>query len=56
MNWELFYLICFVLGFAFTAFSFFSGTLHVHLHMPHAHGGTAGIGARRFVSFGSSIP
>jgi membrane protein implicated in regulation of membrane protease activity len=31
MNWELFYLICFVVGFAFTAFSFLSGTLHLHL-------------------------
>ena len=33
MNWELFYLICFVVGFAFTAFSFLSGTLHLHLHV-----------------------
>ena len=31
MNWELFYLICFVVGFAFTALSFLSGTLHLHL-------------------------
>ncbi len=37
MNWELFYLICFVAGFAFTAFSFLSGTLHLHLHLPHGH-------------------
>ena len=39
MNWEIFYLVCFVVGFAYTAFSFLSGTLHVHLHMPHFHGG-----------------
>ncbi|HEU4414058.1 MAG TPA: hypothetical protein VFT65_04695 [Candidatus Angelobacter sp.] len=47
MNWELFYLICFVVGFAFTAFSFLSGTLHVHLHLPHGHAvGHGGHGAR----------
>lgn len=38
MNWELFYLICFVVGFAFTAISFLSGTLHFHFHFPgHVH-------------------
>ena len=43
MNWELFYLICFVVGFAFTAISFFTGTLHLHLpghgnfHIGHGH-------------------
>jgi membrane protein implicated in regulation of membrane protease activity len=46
MNWELFYLICFVVGFGFTAVSFLSGTLHLHLpghdghfHAGHGHGG-----------------
>src|SRR5258708_2254786 len=40
MNWELFYLVCFIVGFAYTAFSFLSGTLHFHVHMPHHfHGG-----------------
>lgn len=34
MNWELFYLVCFVVGFAFTALSFLSGTLHFHFHFP----------------------
>jgi len=50
MNWELFYLICFVVGFAFTTISFLSGTLHLHLpghghfHVGHAghHGGSQG--------------
>src|SRR5262249_47436210 len=37
MNWELFYLICFIVGFAFTALSFLSGTLHFHFHLPHGH-------------------
>jgi len=48
MNWELFYLICFVVGFAFTALSFLSGTLHFDFHFPHGHfhfGGGAGHGA-----------
>jgi len=44
MNWELFYLICFVVGFAFSVISFVSGTFHSHVHLPkhlhvgHAHG------------------
>jgi hypothetical protein len=45
MNWEIFYLVCFVVGFAFTALSFLSGTLHFHFHLPHGHfhvGGPAG--------------
>jgi membrane protein implicated in regulation of membrane protease activity len=45
MNWELFYLICFVAGFTYTAFAFLSGTLHFHFHLPHGHfhlGGHAG--------------
>jgi hypothetical protein len=48
MNWETFYLICFVVGFVFTALSFLSGTLHFHFHLPHGHfhlGGGAGHGA-----------
>jgi membrane protein implicated in regulation of membrane protease activity len=47
MNWELFYLICFVVGFAFTAISFVSGTLHFHFHIPghgHFHLGSHGHG------------
>jgi membrane protein implicated in regulation of membrane protease activity len=46
MNWELFYLTCFVVGFAFAALSFLSGTLHLHFHLPHlhAHGGAHGGG------------
>jgi membrane protein implicated in regulation of membrane protease activity len=42
MNWEIFYLVCFVVGFAFTAISFLSGTLHLHLpshgHFHFGHG------------------
>ena len=35
MSWELFYLICFAVGFLFSVLSFLSGTLSVHLHLPH---------------------
>ena len=60
MNWELFYLICFVVGFAYTAFSFLSGTLHVHLHVPHhfhiGHGGGHSSGGARGSSFGFFNP
>src|ERR1051325_12143513 len=48
MNWEVFYLVCFVVGFAFTAISFVSGTLHLHLpghghfHVGHGAGHSGG--------------
>ena len=51
MNWELFYLVCFVIGFAFTAISFLGGALHVHLpghshfHFGHGAGHHAGQGS-----------
>jgi membrane protein implicated in regulation of membrane protease activity len=46
MNWEMMFLICFVVGFAFTAISFLSGTLHFHFHFPgHVHVPTLGHGA-----------
>jgi membrane protein implicated in regulation of membrane protease activity len=50
MNWEIFYLVCFVVGFAFTAVSFLSGTLHLHLpghghfHYGHETGHSGGHG------------
>jgi membrane protein implicated in regulation of membrane protease activity len=44
MNWEIFYLICFVVGFAFTAISFLSGSLHLHFHLPHGHVHLGGAG------------
>jgi membrane protein implicated in regulation of membrane protease activity len=47
MNWELFYLVCFVVGFAFTALSFLSGTLHLHFHLPHGHFHAGGHGSVR---------
>ena len=45
MSWEVFYLICFVVGFSLSALSFFSGMLHLphFLHFPQ-HGGTLHLG------------
>src|ERR1700682_1551780 len=45
MNWELFYLVCFVVGFAFSVLSFLSGLtrFHLHVHLPkHFHFGGGG--------------
>jgi hypothetical protein len=60
MNWELFYLICFVVGFAFTALSFLSGTLHFHFHLPHGHlhgvGHAGHAGAKGGAAHGGNFP
>jgi len=60
MNWETFYLICFVVGFAYTAFSFLSGTLHFHVHVPHhfhgGHGAGHSGGGSHHSSFGIFNP
>ncbi len=54
MNWELIYLVCFVVGFSFTVLSFLSGTLHFHFHFPgHVHVPTLGHGAGPGVGHGA---
>jgi membrane protein implicated in regulation of membrane protease activity len=48
MNWETFFLVCFVVGFSFSVLSFVGGLhrFHLHLHMPkHLHVGGFGHGA-----------
>lgn len=35
MNWQEFYLICFLVGFGLSAFALLAGS--VHLHLPHLH-------------------
>ena len=48
MNWETFFLVCFVVGFSFSVLSFVGGLhrFHLHLHMPkHLHLGGFGHGA-----------
>ncbi len=48
MNWEVFYLVCFFLGFALSLVSFVAGGLHLHLptkfhfHIGHGHFGSGG--------------
>jgi len=55
MNWELFYLICFVVGFAFSVLSFLSGALHSHVHLPkHFHLGGSGHGVAHSHGVGHS--
>src|ERR1051325_3368926 len=62
MNWELFYLVCFVVGFAFTAISFVSGTLHLHLlghghfHVGHGAGHSGGTHGGHSSTFGFFNP
>jgi hypothetical protein len=38
MTWEMFFLGCFVFGFALSLIAFLAGSAHLHFHMPHAHG------------------
>jgi hypothetical protein len=38
MTWANFYLICFVVGFAFSLISFLSGGTRWHFHLPHSPG------------------
>lgn len=58
MNWELFYLICFILGFVFSTASFLTGTMHLHVptkwHWPVGHGLQMGKGGAH-ASAGMSI-
>ena len=54
MNWEMFYLTCFLVGVALSLLAFVGGSLHlphVHFHLPHGHvaiphvgGGHAAVG------------
>src|SRR5690242_9375844 len=45
MNWELFFLVCFVVGFSFSVLSFVGGLGRFHMHLPkHVPFGGAGHG------------
>jgi len=40
MTWEIFYLVCFLIGITLSVLSFVAGSFHlphVHVHVPHAH-------------------
>jgi membrane protein implicated in regulation of membrane protease activity len=50
MNWETFYLVCFLIGFLSSAVSFLAGALHLpHFHGAHGHAaGGSGIPVLNF--------
>src|SRR5215472_13165330 len=59
MNWELFFLVCFVVGFSFSVLSFVGGLgrFHLHLHLPkHVHLGGMGHGAAPAGGHATGIP
>ena len=42
MTWDMFYLVCFLIGVTLSVLSFLSGTIHMphvhfHFHVPHSH-------------------
>jgi hypothetical protein len=46
VTWSDFYLICFLVGFAFSVLAILSGGLRLHIpHLPHGHAGGMGHGA-----------
>ncbi len=54
MNWELFYLVCFVVGFSFSVLSFLGGLHRFNFHLPkHLSLGGAGHGAAHGVAHGA---
>ena len=54
MNWEAFYLVCFLVGIAFSLLSLFTGRIHLRLPHVHVHVGShapaPGLG---FLNFGT---
>jgi hypothetical protein len=61
MSWSDFYLLCFLIGFSLSAFSFLAGAVHLHLpfriHMPfhvHHHGGAVAKGGAHLSWFNAS--
>jgi membrane protein implicated in regulation of membrane protease activity len=59
MNWETFYLTCFLVGVTLSVVAFLGGSLHlphVHFHLSHGHVATLGVGGRGGVSNGPEMP
>jgi len=47
MNWEMFYLTCFLVGVTLSVLAFIGGTIHlphVHFHLAHGHAVAPGVG------------
>lgn len=64
MTWEIFYLVCFLVGVTLSVLSFLGGSLHLphfHLHVPHGgthfggggHAGGGGGSEMPFLNFGT---
>ena len=64
MTWEIFYLVCFLVGVTLSVLSFLGGGLHLphlHLHVPHGgahfggggHAGSGGGSEMPFLNFGT---
>jgi membrane protein implicated in regulation of membrane protease activity len=62
MSWEIFYFVCFALGFLMTVIGFLTGSSHMHLpHVGHTHGlgnmhaahGARGVGKTPWFNFGT---
>ena len=59
MNWEAFYLVCFLVGLIFSAVSLLGGMGHFggHVHIPHVpHAGHIPHGGVRTVQAGATVP
>jgi len=59
MNWEMFYLTCFLVGLALSVLSFVGGSLHlphVHFHLPHGHVAAGAGGGHAGISRGTEMP
>ena len=60
MNWEMFYLTCFLVGVTLSLLAFVGGTFHlphVHFHLSHGHVAAPGVGGgHRGVSRGPEMP
>jgi membrane protein implicated in regulation of membrane protease activity len=59
MNWETFYLTCFLVGVTLSALAFVGGSLHfphVHFHLSHGHAAPGISGGHAGVSRGPEMP
>jgi membrane protein implicated in regulation of membrane protease activity len=59
MNWETFYLTCFLVGVTLSALAFVGGSLHfphVHFHLSHGHAAPGVGGGHAGVSRGPEMP
>jgi len=59
MNWETFYLTCFLVGVTLSVLAFVGGSLHlphVHFHLSHGHVATSSVGGHAEAGNGSEMP